>query len=76
MSKMNCYINLANLSKRDRAKANYIRCLQNRGLIKKYLDENGCICYSVRELQDYKKNVKIGRPSKNAVVIANQGESE
>lgn len=76
MSKMNCYVSIASLSKKDKSKANYIRCLQNRGYIKKYLDSNGHLCYSVRELQDYKKNVKIGRPLKNAVVITSQGENE
>lgn len=55
---------LRNLAKIDRAKANYIRALQNRGVIKKIINEKGYVCYDSTELRLYQKNVRWGRPAK------------
>ena len=55
---------LRNLAKVDRAKANYIRALQNRGVIKKIVNEKGYVCYDSTELRLYQKNVRWGRPVK------------
>ena len=45
-------------------KRQYIYVLQQRGLIHKYTDERGYVCYEEQELKEYKKTNKLGRPSK------------
>lgn len=55
---------LRKLAKTNRAKANYIRALQNRGVIKKLVSEKGYVCYNPKELQDYQATVRWGRPVK------------
>jgi len=47
---------------RDKALANYIATLQYRGILKKYVNEKGYLCYDSKEFADYKKTAKIGRP--------------
>lgn len=56
-------VRLAELAKKDRAKANYIRQLQVRGKIKKIIKDK-YVCYDTEEHKEYTKNVKIGRPIK------------
>lgn len=65
----NIYRRVNDVRKEDRPLGSYIGMLQTKGKIKKYLDKDGYVCYSVKELDDYRKNVKMGRPTKNAVVI-------
>lgn len=55
---------LRKLDKQNRNKSNYIRVLQNRGKINKYINEKGYICYDPCEFRAYKKNAKVGRPIK------------
>ena len=55
---------LRKLAKTNRAKANYIRALQNRGVLPKHTNELGYACYDTEELKHYKKTVKWGRPMK------------
>ena len=55
---------LRKLAKSDRAKANYIRALQNRGVIKKMTNEKGYLCYDTEELRNYQTTVRWGRPAK------------
>ena len=40
------------------AKANYIRALQNRGVIKKLFNEKGHLCYEPEELKNYQSTVR------------------
>jgi hypothetical protein len=49
---------------RKRSTAVYIYKLQERGLIGKYVNEKGYVCYDPQELKKYKSNSKIGRPPK------------
>lgn len=55
---------LRKLAKTNRAKANYIRALQNRGVLEKIVNENGYACYDTEELKHRQKTVKWGRPVK------------
>ena len=55
---------LRKLARTDRAKANYIRALQNRGVIEKIINEKGYVCYDASELRTHQKNVRWGRPPK------------
>lgn len=55
---------LRKLAKTNRAKANYIRALQNRGVIKKLVNEKGYVCYDPEELRNYQATVRWGRPAK------------
>ena len=52
------------LAKTNRAKANYIRQLQNRGRLSKKINDKGYLCYDTEELKNYTQNVKWGRPVK------------
>lgn len=52
------------LAKTNRGKANYIRALQNRGDLKKIVNENGYACYDTEEFKHRQKTVKWGRPVK------------
>ena len=52
------------LAKTNRAKANHIRALQNRGVIKKHLNEKGYLCYDTEELKKREATIKWGRPPK------------
>ena len=52
------------LAKTNRPKANYIRALQNRGLIKRLVSEKGYVAYDPDELKEYQANVHWGRPLK------------
>ena len=47
-----------------RAQANHIRALQNRGVLKKIVNEDGYACYDTEELKHRQKTVKWGRPVK------------
>lgn len=47
----------------SRSRANYIRSLQYRGLIKAYM-VNGHIAYDTSELKEYLKHTGQGRPPK------------
>ena len=42
-----------------------IRQLQTRGLIQRYFNEKGYVCYDTDELKHYDKICKRGRPSPN-----------
>lgn len=55
---------LRKLAKIDRAKANHIRNLQNRGLITKIVNEQGYVCYDTEEMKERARTVKWGRPAK------------
>lgn len=55
---------LRKLAKTNRAKANYIRALQNRGVITKLVNEKGYVCYDTEELRKYQATVRWGRPAK------------
>lgn len=52
------------LARVDRAKANHIRNLQARNLIKKIVNEQGYMCYDTDELRARKETVRVGRPPK------------
>lgn len=55
---------LRKLAKTNRAKANHIRNLQNRGVLTKIVNEDGYACYDTEELKHRQKTVKWGRPVK------------
>lgn len=55
---------LRKLARTDRAKANYIRALQNRGVLKKHINEKGYVCYDPEELKRHKMTIRWGRPVK------------
>lgn len=55
---------LRELDKVDRAKSNYIRCLQNKFKIKQIINENGYVCYDTEELAKYQSSARRGRPPK------------
>ena len=61
-----------NLIKKDRAKGVYIYRLLNNGKLKKYVNQNGDLCYDLDEFIIRKKSVKRGRPPKNATFIDNR----
>lgn len=49
---------------KSRSRAQYIRSLQYRGLIKVHINDIGYVCYDTEELKSYTKNLKRGRPPK------------
>ena len=53
-----------------RARANYLRRLQKKGKIGKYINSKGYVCYNSEELSAYRKTAKKGRPAKTT----NKGE--
>lgn len=52
------------IGRQNIAKEKYIRYLQNRGKLKKIVNEDGYLCYDTEELKNYKESVRIGRPPK------------
>lgn len=52
------------LARVDRPKANHIRNLQAKKLIKKIVNEQGYMCYDTDELERRGKTVRVGRPPK------------
>lgn len=44
--------------------AQYIRELQYRGKLKRYVNENNVACFDDDEYFEYKKKAKVGRPLK------------
>lgn len=57
-------VELRSLYKTDRKQERYIRALQDRGSLKKYINKDGYMCYSEEELERYKRNARVGRPIK------------
>lgn len=57
-------IELRKVYKEDRKLERYIRAMQDRGAIKKYINNDGYMCYDSAELEKYKKNARVGRPIK------------
>ena len=55
---------LRKVAKRNKKKAAYIRQMQYRGLIRKYINEKGYVCYDVDEYKQFRKTRKMGRPIK------------
>lgn len=55
---------LRKLNKTNHAKAVYIRNIQNRGVIKKIINEKGYVCYDTEEYKNHKQNTRWGRPPK------------
>jgi hypothetical protein len=53
-----------------KGKAGYIRNLQYAGLVGKYINDRGYVCYDPQEVKEFLKGRKIGRPPK----INKQGE--
>lgn len=49
----------------NRAKANYVRQLQYRKLLKVYVSEKGYVGFDPAELQAYQNRARVGRPIKN-----------
>lgn len=49
---------------KDRSKANYIRSLQYRNILKVHINDIGYVCYDTEELKNYQKSTKRGRPPK------------
>lgn len=54
----------------DRNKRVYMHILVRRGKLKGYVNEKGYECYDADEYKEYKKNVRMGRPSK----LSKEGE--
>lgn len=57
------------LDKVDHSKANYVRMLQTRGILKRVLSDNGYMAYDTEELKHYQKTARRGRPVKMEVII-------
>ena len=57
-------IELRTIDKENHSKAVYIRTLIDRKKINKYVSERGYVAYDPQELEEYKKNVRVGRPVK------------
>lgn len=57
-------VKLGDLNKEKHSTAVYIRRLQALGKIRKLIDEDGYLCYETSDLEDYKKNIRRGRPYK------------
>lgn len=57
-------IELRKVYQTDRKLERYIRALQDRGVLSKIVNENGYMCYDSKELENYKKKARVGRPNK------------
>lgn len=59
--------------KEDKKTANYIRYLIRFDKIKAYFSEDNCkyLCYDTEEFEEHKKNVRIGRPTKQKCIREN-----
>lgn len=55
---------VSDLRKTNHSKEICIRYLQKNGRMTIYMDDLGYICYETKEYEEYKKNVRIGRPYK------------
>lgn len=58
---------LKKLSIKNPQKANYIRSLQYRHKVNKYLNKDG-VCYDTNELKEYQAHAKVGRPPKGDII--------
>ena len=48
----------------NRSKSNYIRQLQQQGLLTKHINAKGYVCYDPEELKLLLKSRRVGRPLK------------
>lgn len=55
---------LRKLDVTNRAKSNYIRALQVRGKLKRYITPQGYLAYETEEFKQYKATARKGRPLK------------
>lgn len=55
-------VEVRKLELRERKKAQYIRCLLGRGVIKKIVNKNGYVCFDTDEYDEYRAKAKRGRP--------------
>lgn len=60
-------VELRKLRAKDKSRATYISCLQNKGVLGKYASEQGYACYETKEYDHYKATTKVGRPLKGVV---------